>query len=576
LEGSERMKRYKWFALVLIILALTPLAIWAFQEEQPLEVAIFDYTVGDGEREHAGTTWLLNHLKVRTDDGEDYSYTDYINRYAGTQGEDMLKGATDADVLLFTDTYGKTYSVGEKDEHRGGLTDEDVELATEAISRGRTVVAEFNTAASPTVSNRSNDFRRLFGTAWTGWVGRFFPDLTKLQGINREVESMLKEQAEGKEFHLSGPGYVFINDTTGEAFFVNDDTPLIYNWDRNQGEAKNRIRYNYWFEVLEIDGGRQQAHFSWKPSKKTQALLRARQLPLEFPAYVMNGSAHYFAGDFTDVADIPRYYRYAGLDWFRKHLILDGAESETAFFWKVYAPTLERILDDTKSVERASLRVDPPPAAMVNDQIIRTRARNGQDTLEMYQDGKWEPYFVKGVNVGLGRPGAFPGEHAISRNEYDRWLKQIGDMGVNTIRIYTLHPPAFYDALKAYNASADKPIFLMQGIWVEEQPFEELKNAYDPKFVKMTDAEAKRMVDVIHGNAVVEEAVGHASGTYTSDVSEYVSAFVFGIEWLPETVVATNEKNAGRRYEGRYVTASKAASPIEAWLAGRMDTVTAH
>jgi hypothetical protein len=98
----------------------------------------------------------------------------------------------------------------------------------------------------------------------------------------------------------------------------------------------------------------------------------------------------------------------------------------------------------------------------------------------MYQDGEWKPYFVKGVNIGLCRPGAFPGEHAISRNEYDRWLKHIGAMGVNTIRVYTLHPPAFYDALKAYNEQAKQPIYLMQGMWVEEKPFEQLKNAFDP------------------------------------------------------------------------------------------------
>ncbi|MCG4778786.1 hypothetical protein L0P10_18075, partial [Eggerthella lenta] len=85
--------------------------------------------------------------------------------------------------------------------------------------------------------------------------------------------------AKDKTFKLSGPGYVFINDSTEEVFFVNDETPLLYKWDKNQGSAKDEVRYNYCFEVLELDGGEQQAHFSWKPSKKTQAMLRERQLP---------------------------------------------------------------------------------------------------------------------------------------------------------------------------------------------------------------------------------------------------------------------------------------------------------
>ncbi|MFZ0075418.1 MAG: hypothetical protein WAL00_04830 [Exiguobacterium undae] len=570
------MKRYKWIAALVVLLIVTPLVIWFLQKERTLNIVLFDYTVGKQEREHAGTTWLLNHLKIRSENEADYTYTDYINRYDGTQGEAMLKQAAQADVLLFTDTYGKSYTVDGKQEHRGGLTAEDVAVATDAISKGKTVVAEFNTAASPTPADRSNAFRQLFGTAWTGWIGRFFPDLTKLQGLDETVIKKLKLQAKDKAFKLSGPGYVFINDSTEEVFFVNDDTPLLFTWDKNQGDAKDEVRYNYWFEVLELDGGEQQAHFSWNPSKKTQAMLRERQLPLEFPAYVKQGSGHYFAGDYTDVADIPRYYRYAGLDWFRKQFILDSAESESAFFWKVYAPTLSRILKDTKPVKQATVKTKPLSQTNINDQKIRTRARSGQDTLEMYQDGEWKPYFVKGVNVGLGRPGAFPGEHAVSRNEYDRWLKQMGEMGINTIRVYTLHPPAFYDALKAYNASAKTPIYLMQGMWVEEKPFEELKNAFEPKFLEMTDTEAKRMVDVIHGNAVVKEVVGHASGTYTSDVSQYVSAFVFGIEWLPDAVVGTNKKNKDLRYEGKFVTTTKEASPFESWLAGRMDIATQH
>lgn len=570
------MRRYKWTFAIVILLILTPFAIWFLKQEKTLNIALFDYTNGTEEREHAGTTWLLNHLKIRNTQGQDYAYSDYINRYDGTQGEKMLQQASKADVLLFTDTYGKSYDVNGKKEHRGGLTTEDVELATEAISQGKTVVAEFNTAASPTSVERSNAFRQLFGTAWTGWIGRFFPDLTKLQGLEKNVVAQLKAQAKEKEFKLSGPGYVFINDSTEKAFFVNDDTPLLYKWDKNKGSAKDEVRYNYWFEILELDGGEQQAHFSWKPSKQTQAMLRKYQLPLEFPAYVTQGSGHYFAGDYTDVADIPRYYRYSGLDWFRKQFILDSAESESAFFWKIYAPTLTRILEDTKRVSTQAAKVKPLSQTKVGNQELRTRAREGQDTLEMYQDGEWKPYFVKGVNVGLGRPGAFPGEHAISRNEYDRWLKEIGELGVNTIRVYTLHPPAFYDALKAYNERAKQPIYLMQGMWVEEKPFEELKNAFEPDFLKMTDTEAKRMVDVIHGNAVVKEVVGHASGTYTSDVSQYVSAFVFGIEWLPEAVIETNKKNKGTRFEGQYVTTTKEASPFESWLAGRMDTATAH
>ncbi|MRH43354.1 hypothetical protein GH741_11760 [Aquibacillus halophilus] len=51
---------------------------------------------------------------------------------------------------------------------------------------------------------------------------------------------------------------------------------------------------------------------------------------------------------------------------------------------------------------------------------------------------------IKGVNIGMAKPGHFPGEVAITEEEYYRWFKLIGEMNANTIRVYTIHPPGFY------------------------------------------------------------------------------------------------------------------------------------
>ena len=66
--------------------------------------------------------------------------------------------------------------------------------------------------------------------------------------------------------------------------------------------------------------------------------------------------------------------------------------------------------------------------------------------LGVYNGTDFEAIYIKGVNMGLGKPGYFPGEAAITKEEYARWFKQISEMNANSIRVYTVQPPAFYEA----------------------------------------------------------------------------------------------------------------------------------
>jgi hypothetical protein len=88
-------------------------------------------------------------------------------------------------------------------------------------------------------------------------------------------------------------------------------------------------------------------------------------------------------------------------------------------------------------------------------------------------DGKaYNPLFLKGMNLGAAVPGTSAGELAISRDQYERWLKRMHEIGINALRIYTLHYPVFYEVLEAFNtAHKDKPIYLLQGIWLDEDNY---------------------------------------------------------------------------------------------------------
>ncbi|TJY44596.1 hypothetical protein E5161_02575 [Cohnella pontilimi] len=204
------------------------------------------------------------------------------------------------------------------------------------------------------------------------------------------------------------------------------------------------------------------------------------------------------------------------------------------------------------------------------------RADAGDNDLQVYHDGEWQPILLKGVNMGIAKPGYFPGEAAITQAEYARWFRQIGEMNANVVRVYTIHPPGFYEALKEYNRTAKQPLYLLQGVWVNEENLVQSADAFAAVNTDDFQAEIRRTIDLVHGNAELPARAGHASGRYVADVSSYVIGWVLGIEWDPAMVASTDAKHAGiSQHQGRYFRTNN-ASPFEIWLAGAMETAAAY
>jgi hypothetical protein len=73
------------------------------------------------------------------------------------------------------------------------------------------------------------------------------------------------------------------------------------------------------------------------------------------------------------------------------------------------------------------------------------------------------------VNIGPALPGKFFTDFLRTKS-LPKWFQQISDLNLNTIRVYTLLPPAFYQALYQFNWINPMPLFLLQEIWPEEHP----------------------------------------------------------------------------------------------------------
>ncbi|WP_051302611.1 hypothetical protein [Salibacterium aidingense] len=206
------------------------------------------------------------------------------------------------------------------------------------------------------------------------------------------------------------------------------------------------------------------------------------------------------------------------------------------------------------------------------DDGSQIKFRTNENQLEIYEKNSWDPFFVKGVNLGAALPGHFPGELSIKKEDYLRWFDSIQQLGANTIRIYTIHEPEFYEALVEHNQNnPDNPLYFMQGVWSPVNKLAETKDAKSNEVTKQFKEEISRAIDAINGDAVLPPEDGKASGKYSADASPYLAAWHLGTEWDPEVVENTNKQHNNTDFDGSFFQTSPDASAFESWLAELMN-----
>ena len=218
-------------------------------------------------------------------------------------------------------------------------------------------------------------------------------------------------------------------------------------------------------------------------------------------------------------------------------------------------------------ISQASL----PPRARPDTVSITARA--GRRILEVRDSaGRWSPLWIKAVNLGAALPGKHPAEFPPDDSTYDGWIALVAEMGANTIRVYTVHPPHFYSALRRWNlAHAARPIWLLHGVWTELPPGRQEERYDDARWLARFRAEMRKVVSLLHGDAAILPERGQASGLYLADVSPWTVGYILGREWEPYSVVAYNRLRPARTsYRGTYITLP-AGNALEAWLAEQSD-----
>lgn len=237
---------------------------------------------------------------------------------------------------------------------------------------------------------------------------------------------------------------------------------------------------------------------------------------------------------------------------------------------------LERLV--TRHPDRADIREDlvaltglPPMSeqvAFVRPAGLQMPARAHGRHLEIAEGTNgWRPFYIKGINLGAALPGRYPSEFP-DRATYDGWLTEIAEAGFNTIRVYTIHPPAFYQALREYNLKAKRPLWLIHGVWTELPPRHDF---LDKDWLAAWHHEMRDVTDALHGQARLARRPGRSSGAFTADVTPWTLAIILGREWESSSVVAFNHLHPGSGdWAGRFVTL-KNGHAMEQFMARSMD-----
>lgn len=569
--------------LSLTFLIMLPFLLYLIAPTKNLAVTVYDKTVPDRvASQHQVIGWFLRQQKYLTDEGRLFrtssSYRGYHPKNKEIVGLSPLTEKTD--LLYIADTYGiyrhdSVQQDGIRNLIYGGLDDQDIQALKTFLNRKQasTLIAEYNSFASPTPSHIQSQMYELTGSRWTGWAGQWVYNLA-LGGDTPSWILGLK----GDSWDYSGSGLILYNIYDEVVVLTSGvqlgsgamQLALTAEGKALAGDLPN-IAYHSIFDIVEPQADTNiLATYSLDVTEEGAKLLKEHGLPTAFPAIVekevANHTMYYFAGNWAYNKNPIHFSDMQGLEGLMERL----AFGESIFTWKFYYPMLRSIFAKAEATKETALPAVEPSFDTVDGTRLMSRTKGGN--LQVYTAEGWKDLFIHGVNIGIARPGRWFTEFPQDKLLYYQWLEGIGKMGINTVRIYTLLDPQFYDALHLYNQlHQDNPLYLLQEIWPEEYP--QGHNYLAPAYLASFEEEIRNVVDAIHGKADIAPRKGRAWGLYSNDLSQYVLGYLVGRELEPEEVEATDQINAGYTYSGEYLKTDKDASPTEAWLARSIDVL---
>ncbi len=401
----------------------------------------------------------------------------------------------------------------------------------------------------------------LTNVVYSGYYGSVYEKLNDRSSIPEKL-IMLYEKNTGLPWKFYGEGIIITNNQKILVLQKGTD----YKGTVNLKMDDQKIDFYGIFEITsskEISRGT----FSIELLSGGKEMFSAAGIPSEFPAsYEIRRNAfqgYYFTGNFsTYQVKVP--FQYNLITKLMQHKIFYSKYQNEEVFWRWYYPLIDRIVSSTKSRIKSDEKLIPTnPIEKKN--VFST---DGQEIFVTSETTK-SRFFIKGINIGPALPGKYFTEFPEEASIYLKWFQQISDLNMNSIRVYTLLPPAFYQALYLFNFDNPDPLFLLQEIWPEEHPVG--SDYLNQEYNKTYHQEIEYAIGAIHGDIQIPERKFRSYGLYAYDVSPYLIGYLVGREMEPEEVLETDRINAGYQFQGDYFYNHAEATPTEAWLAASCD-----
>ena len=379
------VKRKKpWFFIFLFaVIILSPLIShlhWLLKPKKSIDIIIIDKTVANAEKsEHASLNWLLHNLKiVKSSNNDLYSIDDYygffpqenekflISDFEKKDSAELKKLFEKNQMIYITDSYG-VYN-NEWYQHKlltersgllyGGLTNKEVDLLRQFKESKKLIISEFNSIASPTTKEVRTNFEKLFNLKWTGWVGRYFDNLSQ---INSDVPQWLIKNYKRQHNYtwpFKNSGIAFVNEND-DVEILDEDKDLTENFPEiytlKQGVEKFHlpevITYPYWFDILQIDSSNTPLSiYHISTTVRGDSIMKRNGIPTTFPAVIEHNrydyKFYYFAGDFADNSISRNWSHFSGVPFIKSFMASLKEGNRENFYWSYYYPLMSTILEE--------------------------------------------------------------------------------------------------------------------------------------------------------------------------------------------------------------------------------------
>ena len=172
---------------------------------------------------------------------------------------------------------------------------------------------------------------------------------------------------------------------------------------------------------------------------------------------------------------------------------------------------------------------------------------------------------IKGVNISSTIPGSFPGDFKAEKDDYIRWFNYIQNLNLNCLRVQGLMNADFYNALYEFNLNNNKPLYLLQGISLNEVLLDDGEDLQGKKVLNQLKKDIEVTVNSIHGNHIPILNI-NSKEIYETNISQYVLGYTIGNEFSYDDIIYSEIMNSLQGFKGKYIQTKDNASDTEKYL----------